>query len=383
MAFAPLAGRRVLSLAQQLPGPYCGLLLAEMGAEVILVEQIPNGDPARIFPSLFSAVNRGKRSVAIDLKAPDGRAAFDRLVASADAVLEGFRPGVAARLGIDHERLVAIRPGLVSCSISGYGQDGPASQLPGHDLSYQARAGAVSIDADGVVRENTLPVADLASAMFAALAVLGALLEQAGPSACAAGRSFDISMTESVLSWNSVAIAGAQAVGTRRLGGAVREPAYGVFSTADGWVTLSIAHEDHFWLALCEALGRPELGELRGDERRARAGDLHDWIASTLRLKPSEEWLGLLEPAGVAVGKVNDPAATLHDPLFVARDAFVFEGATAGVRLPLRADGSPLPAGGPAPAVGADTRSCLLGAGLSGDEIDELAASGAVMEATP
>ena len=161
--FLPLAGRRVLSLAQQLPGPYCGLLLAELGADVILVEQIPGGDPARMFGSLFATANRGKRSVALDLKNPAGLAAFDRLVATADVVLEGFRPGVARRLGIDHDRLVGIRPGLVSCSISGYGQDGPAALLPGHDISYQARAGAV-VDAAGRVGGNSLPVAEIGRA---------------------------------------------------------------------------------------------------------------------------------------------------------------------------------------------------------------------------
>lgn len=381
MAFLPLAGRRVLSLAQQLPGPYCGLLLAELGADVVLVEQIPGGDPARIFPALFAAANRGKRSVALDLKNPAGRAAFDQLVATADAVLEGFRPGVAQRLGIDHDRLVALRPGLVSCSISGYGQDGPAATLPGHDISYQARAGAV-VDGSGNIGGNSLPVADLASATFAALGVVAALLEQSQPGAPAAGRRLDVSMTESVLSWNSIAIASALAGMGRRIDSPASEPAYGIFETADGWVTVSIAHEDHFWRALCEALGRPELGGLRGDERRSRAGELRPWIESTLRLKPSEEWLGILEPAGVPAGRVNTPVATLDDPLFNAREAFVRDGDRVEVRVPLRTADGPAPVGGPPPAVGADTRSCLLEAGLSERDIDDLVASGAAMEAS-
>jgi len=380
MAFVPLAGRRVLSLAQQLPGPYCGLLLAELGAEVVLVEQIPGGDPARIFPALFAAANRGKRSVALDLKNPAGRAAFDRLVTSADAVLEGFRPGVAARLGIDHERLVALRPGLVSCSISGYGQDGPAATLPGHDISYQARAGAV-VDGAGNIGGNSLPVADLASATFAALGVVAALLEQSQPGAPAAGRKLDVSMTESVLSWNSIAIVSAVAGLGRSIDSPGHEPAYGVFETADGWVTLSIAHEDHFWKALCDALGRSELASLRGDQRRSRAAELRPWIESTMRLKPSEEWLGVLEPAGVPVGRVNTPSATLDDPLFVARDAFVRDGDRVEVRVPLRTADGPAAVGGPPPAVGADTRSCLLEAGLSERDVDDLVASGAAMEA--
>lgn len=378
-SFLPLAGRRVLSLAQQLPGPYCGLLLAELGADVVLVEQIPNGDPARIFPTLFAAANRGKRSVALDLKNPAGLAAFDRLVATADVVLEGFRPGVARRLGIDHERLAAIRPGLISCSISGYGQDGPAATLPGHDISYQARAGAV-VGEDGGVSSNSLPVADLASAMFAALGVVAALLEAVGAGAPAAGRRLDVSMTESVLSWNSIAIAGALGRGPQ-LSGAGREPAYGLFQTADGWVTLSIAHEDHFWRPLCQALGHDDLGELRGDERRRRAEELRSWVEATMRLKPSEEWLALLEPAGVPIGRVNTPSATIDDPLFVARDAMVREGDRVEVRVPLRTDAGPAAVGGLPPAVGAHTRACLSEVGLTAEEIDRLVADGAALEA--
>lgn len=381
MAFLPLAGRRILSLAQQLPGPYCGLLLAELGADVVLVEQIPNGDPARMFPALFGAANRGKRSVALDLKHPAGRAAFDHLVAKADAVLEGFRPGVARRLGIDHERLVALRPGLVSCSISGYGQDGPAATLPGHDISYQARAGAL-VDASGTVAANSLPVADLASAMFAALGLVAALLDQSQPGSPAEGCRIDVSMTESVLSWNSIAIASALAGRSRSIDSPAREPAYGAFETADGWLTLSIAHEDHFWRSLCDALGQSELGGMRGDERRSRADELRPWIESTMRLKPSEEWLQILEPAGVPVGRVNTPIGTLDDPLFVARDAFLRDGDRVEVRLPLRTAHGPAVVGGPPPAVGADTRAALLEAGWSDRDVDDLVACGAAMDAS-
>ncbi len=131
----PLSGLRVLSLAQQLPGPYCGLLLADLGAEVILIEQIPAGDPARVFPDLFEVANRAKKSVALDLKHPAGLEAFKRLAAKAQVVLEGFRPGVAGRLGIDFESVKAVRPDVIYCSISGYGQTGPARLVPGHDLS--------------------------------------------------------------------------------------------------------------------------------------------------------------------------------------------------------------------------------------------------------
>lgn len=370
----PLRGVRVLSLAQQLPGPYCGMLLGDLGADVIMVEQVPRGDPARVFPALFEAVNRGKRSVALNLKQPEGLEAFYRLVATADVVLEGFRPGVAARLGVDYETLRGKRPGLIYCSISGYGQTGPERLTPGHNLSYEARAGAIRVE-NGHVAENTLPVADLSSAMFAAVAVLAALAERARAPHFS-GRYIDVSMTEAVLSWNCTGIARAVSGEASSSGGLGREPAYGVFRTADGWITLSIAHEDHFWRALCDALDNEELRDLAGSVRRSRSEELRAWLASRLTERPTEAWLALFADVGVPAGPVNTLEDTLKDPLFRDRGIFSQVGETVYVRTPLRFDGRFPEIDRPAPAVGEDTRRYLEDVGFSADAIEAMVTRG-------
>jgi crotonobetainyl-CoA:carnitine CoA-transferase CaiB-like acyl-CoA transferase len=372
----PLDGIRILSLAQQLPGPYCSLLLSDLGAEVILIEQIPRGDPARMAKAIFEQVNRGKRSVALDLKSERGREAFYRLVRTADAILEGFRPGVAERLGVDYSALKTLRPDLIYCSISGYGQDGPDRLASGHDISYQARAGAVPID-NGVPQPASLPVADFSSGMFAALTVTAALLERARGTG--QGRLIDISMAESMLSWNTVAIAAAseQRSDSKKQPG--REPAYGMFRTLDGWVTLSIAHEDHFWKPLCEALGRPDFAKLGGLERGQRSAELRSWISKSLAEESSGHWLSTLTERNVAIGRVNSPTQAMNDPVFTARGNFPRIGETTYVMPPMRFEGKLAPVGGPAPALGENTREYLKQVGYSDGEIAALRQAGAVM----
>lgn len=364
----PLVGRRVVSIAQQLPGPYCGLLLADLGAEVILVEQVRGGDPARVFPPLFAAANRGKASVAVDLKQPEGREIFHRLAATADVILEGFRPGVAARLGVDYPSVA--RPGLVYCSISGYGQDGPAAGLPGHDLSYQARAGVLPVGADGQAHLSPLPVADLASAMYATVGILAALADPQQ-----AGGYVDVSMAEAVLAFDSVGLAMAQA-GAQEEG--LGEPAYGVFATSEGPITLSIAHEDHFWRSLCGVLGWPDVTDLPGSQRRSRSAELRGRLSGVLATRPASYWLEKLTAAGVPCGPVNTALDTLTDPLFTSRDALVVVDGTTYVRTPIRRDGQPMPVDGPAPALGADTARYLAALGYPPSEIDTLAEEGVV-----
>ena len=177
-----LWGTRIVDLTTLLPGPYCTQILADLGAEVVKVERPGSGDALRgIDPALFAAVNRGKRGVELDLRRAEDRALFDTLVRAADIVVEGFRPGVAERLGAGYERLREMRPGLIYCSISGYGQDGPARDLPGHDLNYLGVVGALDPSKDpGEPPRHyaAIPVADLAAALFAANAILAALLRR-------------------------------------------------------------------------------------------------------------------------------------------------------------------------------------------------------------
>jgi crotonobetainyl-CoA:carnitine CoA-transferase CaiB-like acyl-CoA transferase len=208
--------------------------------------------------------------------------------------------------------------------------------------------------------------------MFAALAVVAALAATPGT-----GRYIDVSMTESVLSWNSMAVTSAVtgADGGPRGG----EPAYGLFRTADGWITLSIAHEDHFWRALCEALESPDRALLTRGERHAARDELRSWLAAALESASSAEWLERLEAAGVPAGRVNDPRSTLDDPLFRDRGAFQTIDGQLYVLTPMMLDGRRLPVTGPAPGVGEHTRDYLLEVGYGESEVDQLAAEGAVM----
>lgn len=368
-AFRPLAGRRIVSIAQQLPGPYCGLLLADLGAEVILVEQVAGGDPARVFPALFAAANRGKSSVAVNLKTRAGLEVFRRLAATADVVLEGFRPGVATRLGVDHASVA--HPGLVYCSISGFGQDGPRASLPGHDLTYQAWAGALGRDSTGAAVASPLPVADISSALYATVGILAALSDPTGQ-----GAYLDVSMAESVLAFNAVGVLGAQATATDET---LNEPAYGVFATTDRPITLSIAHEDHFWRALCDVLGWPDLAGLTGAVRRERSRELRERIGAEIARDDAHHWLEVLGAAGVPCGPVNDAAATLRDELFAGRNAFADIDGKRYPRMPVRRDGAPSAiAAGAAPVLGADTERYLAELGYARDDIDLLAADGIV-----
>ena len=282
--------------------------------------------------------------------------------------LEGFRPGVAARLGVDHASIA--HPGLVYCSISGFGQDGPRASLPGHDLTYQAWAGALGTDSTGAAVVSPLPVADISSALYATVGILAALSDPTGQ-----GAYLDVSMAESVLAFNAVGVLSAQAAATDET---LNEPAYGVFATADRPITLSIAHEDHFWRALCNVLGWPELAGLTGPIRRERSRELRERVGAEIARNGARHWLEVLSAAGVPCGPVNDAAATLRDDLFAERNAFADIDGKRYPRTPVRRDGAPSAAAGPAPTLGADTERYLTELGYSRGDVDRLAADGIV-----
>ena len=196
MTAALLADLRVLDLSIWRPGPYATSLLVALGADVLKVEP-PGGDPMRQYPELFESVNAGKRSIVLDLKDGDDRARAMELALEADAVVEGFRPGVMARLGLDEATVRAAKPALVYCSISGYGQEDPRADLPGHDVNYQAWAGALAPEG-GTATMPRLPVADLAGGMSAAFGICAAVL---GRHATGEGAYLDVSMTDVLATW--------------------------------------------------------------------------------------------------------------------------------------------------------------------------------------
>ena len=316
----PLSGLRVVSLAEQYPGPYATLLMADLGAEVILVERPGQGDPARGFPGFHAALNRNKRAVAIDLKSEEGRDALRGLLAGADVMLEGFRPGTMARLGFGYEDVARLNPRLVYVSISGFGQDGPYRDRPAHDLSYQAITGLLFGQArSGIpMPPGDLAIGDLASGMFAVLGTLAAL-HQRGRNG--RGQYVDVSMTDGLVSWMSVFL-GPQMNGQPQADIAA-EPAYGTFRCGDGkLLTLSIAHEDWFWSALCELLGMSDVAALRRPERVAQFDALRGRIERALAQAPRDDWAPRLDEAAIPWGPVNDLHEVVEDPHFNARGLF-------------------------------------------------------------
>ena len=355
MASLPLAGVRVLSLAEQYPGPYATMLLADLGADVILVERPDGGDPSRRFPGLFASFNRNKRSVALDLKSDAGREEFLRLVDSADVVLEGFRPGVMARLRIDAETLRARNAGLVFVSISSFGQDGPSAGVAGHDLSIQAAAGMIDVPLgqEASLSLPVLPLADIASAMFAALGVVTALFARAQSGQ---GTQIDVSMLDSLVSWMTpFLVPPLNQLPVRTL--PPQDPGYGLFATADGrQITLSIAGEDHMWDALCRILGLERFAALREQERSALAKEIEPPLRQAIGTWSYTELYRQLESKGIAFGPVRRIHEVLTDPQLVARQMAVQidgpHGMQTFVRQPLCFDGISVAIGCQAPGLG-------------------------------
>jgi crotonobetainyl-CoA:carnitine CoA-transferase CaiB-like acyl-CoA transferase len=382
----PLSGVVVLSLAEQYPGPYATLLMADMGADVILVERPAGGDPARQFPAFYESLNRNKRSVAIDLKSPDGREALLRLVRTADVLLEGYRPGTMGRLGLGQEVLHEVNPRLVIASVSGFGQDGPYRDRPAHDLSYQATAGMLH---ELVADQRTGPVSrlaigDLSSGMFAAVGVLAALLkrEQTGK-----GAYVDVSMTDGLVSWMTTQLM--PVLNGTTSAGIEHEPGYGVFPTSDGLLSLSVAHEDWFWRPMCAVLGMDDVAGLCAPDRVARKDELRKRIGSVLATRPRDEWVAVLDQAGVPVGPVLALEEVAEDPHVKARGLLVEVPADdrrprrQHIRQPLVFDGVGSGPSRHVPDLGEHTQEVLRESGYSDDVLERLLASGAVAQPAP
>lgn len=317
---------RILDLTRLLPGPYATQLLADMGAEVIKVEDPVVGDYAREVPPtgpdgvgvVFSAVNRGKRSVTLDLKSEEGREVFYRLVSEADAVVEQFRPGVAERLGVDFDTLEEHNSELVYCSLSGFGQTGPYRERVGHDLNYASIAGLVDMTRDGPDDDPTIPgvpVGDMAGGTFTALSVLGALLSNALGDG--EGNYIDVSMTDALLSFSQavmpMALLGKDPrPGETELTGEF--PCYDVYETADGRYLSIAALEPKFWRELCRELDRPELEDQHRAEDPATRAAVRETLAETFRSAPLATWDSRLGDADVMFAPVKTPAEALEDP---------------------------------------------------------------------
>lgn len=358
---APLAGIRVLSMAEQLPGPYATLLLADLGADVILVERPGTGDPSRRFVGLFASLNRNKRSVVLDLKDAADRERFLELVDTADVVMEGFRPGVMKRLRLDADTLRQRKPSLVYASISSFGQTGPLASVVGHDLSIQGAAGMIKVPVGQESRSSVpvLPLADISSGMFAAFGVLAALLRRERG---ASGSSVDVSMLDSLVSWMTpFLVPGVNGLPIRDL--PPQEPAYGVFRTQDHrQLTLSVAGEDVMWQALSDLLDLPQYRHLNEKEREARAMEIDPHLRRLIAAWPCDALQVALEAKGIAFGPVIHDHEVLRSPQVAHRGIAAHEVGPLKqtfVKQPVLFDGANFDIARPPPGLGEHTEEVL------------------------
>jgi crotonobetainyl-CoA:carnitine CoA-transferase CaiB-like acyl-CoA transferase len=302
---------RVLDLTVWRPGPYATQLLAELGADVLKVEP-PGGDPMRVYEELYASLSANKRSIVLDLKAARDRERALELAGDADVVIEGFRPGVVDRLGVGYDDVRAVNASVIYCSVSGMGQVGPLSHVSGHDVCYQAWAGALAPEGGPPV-VAPLPIADLAAGMTAAFAVCAALVRRI---ATGEGERIDVAMADVLATWTGAAQPAARDVEP----GARGVPGYGVFATADDrHVALGVLTEDHFWRGLCDTLDLDELRDLGFAERSGRLGELQERVADALAMRACDEVVGALMAAGVPAAPVLDRAQMLALPHFVER----------------------------------------------------------------
>jgi alpha-methylacyl-CoA racemase len=389
----PLAGLRVLDLSRLLPGGYATLLLADLGADVIKVEQPGSGDHLRWVPPYAStgeggphlALNRGKRSVTADLRAEDGKAFLRDLAATADVLVESFRPGVLDRLGVGYEALKEVAPGLVYVAISGYGATGPRVAAAGHDIDYLAYGGALSFTgspASGPWQPG-LQIGDLGGGgLMAVVAALAALRER---ERTGRGQFCDVSMTDGVLSWltihaGAVAAGGPPpAPGTDALNGGLA--CYGVYPCSDGRSLAVGALEPQFFHRLLAGLGLGDLEALHVDP--SRQAELRERIAEVLLTRARDEWVEHFDGLDACVAPVLDLDEALEDPGNRGRDMVVDQQLSDGstfrqLGVVPRLAGTPGQVGGPPSALGADTEDLLHELGRSTDEVQRLRGSGAV-----
>jgi crotonobetainyl-CoA:carnitine CoA-transferase CaiB-like acyl-CoA transferase len=381
---------RVLDLTRLLPGPFCTMLLADFGADVIKVEDTTGGDYMRWmaplvgeYSAMFHPVNRNKRSLAMDLKNPLGHEAFLRLVDGADVVVESFRPGVMDRLGIGFDALHARNPRVVLCSISGYGQDGPYRHHAGHDLNYAAVAGVLLLGGtvDAAPAMPGLQVGDLGGgALHAALAIMVAL-HHAGRTG--EGQHCDISMVDGLISWASVHASQLFATGAAPQPGkgvlTGRYPCYRIYACADGFLSVGTL-EPKFWQAFVNALGVPEEAE-HGFAEGAHGERTVATVQAVLLTRTRSEWRDALNGLDVCVEPVLALDETFEHPQVKSREMRLEAGAgrpTAQTGFPIRLKGSPATFSRPAPGYGEQTDEVLTEAGYDAASIASMRAAGAI-----
>jgi alpha-methylacyl-CoA racemase len=397
MSERPLSNVRVLDLTRLLPGGFCSLLLADLGADVVKIEDTGGGDYVRWAPpyygsdagqalgtrsALYLALNRGKRSIRVDLKSEAGRDAFLRLVPRCDVVLESFRPGVLDRLGVGYETLRQINPRIVYCAITGYGQSGPNASRAGHDMNYLGLVGLLGLTGEpgGRPIQSAGQIADVGGgALMAAFGVMAALWER---ERSGEGQLVDVSMTDGALSWLAMVAAAYFCDGQvpRRgegqlTGGFV---CYYPYEAADGWVTCG-ALEPKFWAAFCNGVGRPDLVEKQFERP---GSDAWREIADLFRSRTRDDWRTFNDRHDAMIEPILDLDEALDSELVRAREMLVEveQPGIGPVRLlgqPVKLSRTPGDDTRPAPALGEHTEEVLDEAGFGSDEIAALIDGGA------
>jgi crotonobetainyl-CoA:carnitine CoA-transferase CaiB-like acyl-CoA transferase len=339
---ASLSDLKVLDFSELLPGPFFTQNLLELGATITKVERPPHGDPARVlYPGVHESVNRGKHSMMLNLKDPAGLASARALVESADVLVEGYRPGVMAGLGLGYDDVRAINPRIVYVSLSGYGQTGPNAKMPGHDLNYLAVAGALAL---GGSDHNTpasgagLPIADLAGSMYALSSTLAALLDR---TRTGKGCYLDVSLTDCVTHWMNPRLGqfrwGSHNTLAEQRYEVLNKPAYGLFCTRDGRYVAIAALEDHFWARLKEAL---QLDLFANEDatyaQRAQVADqINCAVAQRIESLSEQQVISVLRGADVPVSRMEQPSL-LHDSEHARARGLFGEGSDAAfIRYPI------------------------------------------------
>jgi crotonobetainyl-CoA:carnitine CoA-transferase CaiB-like acyl-CoA transferase len=395
--FGPLAGMKVVELAHIMAGPVCGLMLADLGADVIKVEKIPGGDDSRRFlppdidgeSAAYMMMNRNKRGIALDLKSEGGKKALHKLLAEADVVTENYRHDTMQKLGFGYEDLKKINPGLIYCAISGFGRTGPYAERGGFDLIAQSMSGLMSFTGEGPGRPPCkvgAPVTDITAGILAALGVVSAYVHKLKTGE---GQVVDTSLFEAGIVhtyWQS-AIALATGIAPGPMGSAhpLNGP-YQAFETQDGWITIGAANQRN-WERLLEAMNASELADdLRfktNADRMAHLKELEEVLTVIFKTSTQADWLDRLEKAGVPAGPVMDVCEMFEDPHAQARDMIpTVEHARLGpvrtLGLPIKLSETPGKVATGAPVFGQHTAEVLQEYGFSSEEIEALADTGAV-----
>lgn len=379
-----LEGLRILDLSMNLPGPYCTMLLSDLGADVVKIEEPRRGDQARVLSDpFFKQLNRGKRSVKINLKNASGKEAFLKLAGHADAILESFRPGVVKRLGVDYESVRKVNEKIIYCSISGFGQDGPMKDVPCHDLNIIGLTGIQHMlgNKGGPPVVPPVLIADTATGTMAAMAIMSALFQRSLKNK---GQYLDVSMYDSCFSWHHLNAAFLTAgyeygAGEGMLGGGA--PAYNLYETADGRHISVGAVEPHFWAGICRLIGKEHLIDKQfavGDEALQVIKELRELFLT----KTSSRWMEVLGPAGLCVTPVLSLREALEQPQALHRNVLLEERAQDGnhygqLNCPVRGEDLEQPRPGPGPELGGNNEEVFAEIGLSAEEIGKLRDGGA------